>query len=232
MMTAWLLQDGRRVMVNGAIPLVGRLSDNEEKNPEHDVLPTDTQNFVQRSSDEEDEEKENSPKQELKFHMVLKDYVGDFGWYQIMFVLHKCGSNLLGSMYTFMMVFVAAVPEHTCDLRDQIPERWNCTDEEIVETFIPKEQRRGETLPAQCEYYDMNAVVSLLESEVDHTESMQQCPMRNLSSTSLPSQSCDKWIYDKTFYTETITSDVSVQRPLLEADAGLSQGPEVILLWF
>ncbi len=155
-------------------------------------------------SDSEDVPKPPEETSSLKFHEMLEHHVGEFGWYQVMFTLHKFFQNLTGAMYTFVTVFIAATPEHTCDIDDQIPTELNCTHQQKVDLFIPKETRHGQTVPSQCQFYNISLLATQL---LAGSNSRDVCPA-NFTSTDLPLVKCDKWTYDRSFYDSTLVSEV------------------------
>ena len=183
------------------------ISLDEEATPKLLRTIINTEQNVQGSTDSSSEEDNNSahPDQvQVQFHDVLKDYVGDFGFYQILYTLHKSWSTCLACMYTLVTVFLAAVPEHRCDLRESAPVGFNCTEEQLVATFIPNEKRHGQILPSQCQYYNFS-VPSYNFSDVSY--SLEQCAVGNMSGH-LPLVDCDKWKYDTSFYKSTIIDEV------------------------
>ena len=122
-----------------------------------------------------------------------------------MYTLHKAWSTCLACMYTLVTVFLAAVPEHRCDIQELTSTDLNCTEEQIVSVFIPNEQRHGEILPSQCQYYNLS---SLSDNLTEISISSQQCTLGNLSGYVSPVD-CDKWTYDKSFYKSTIIDEVN-----------------------
>ena len=179
------------------------VSVHEESTHTHLGTVINTQGSMESSS-EEDNSSAQPDQVQVQFHDVLKDYVGDFGFYQILYTLHKSWSTCLACMYTLVTVFLAAVPEHRCDLRDSARAGFNCTEEQLVATFIPNEKRHGQILPSQCQYYNFSA---LSYNFSDVSISLDQCTMGNMSDL-LPLVDCDKWKYDTSFYKSTIIDEV------------------------
>ena len=183
------------------------VSEHEESTHTHLRTVINTEQNTQgstESSSEEDNKSAQPDQVQVQFHDVLKDYVGDFGFYQILYTLHKSWSTCLACMYTLVTVFLAAVPEHRCDLRDSARAGFNCTEEQLFATFIPNEKRHGQILPSQCQYYNFTA---LSYNFSDVSISLDQCTMGNMSDL-LPLVDCDKWKYDTSFYKSTIIDEV------------------------
>ena len=202
----FLLQD-RAKEEFPSVPNGNVLTLHDEPTPYHSRTVINTEQSTQSSTENSSEEDNSSaqPDQvQVQFHDVLKDYVGDFGFYQILYTLHKSWSTCLACMYTLVTVFLAAVPEHRCDLRESVPAGFNCTEEQLVATFIPNEKRHGQILPSQCQYYNFS-VISYNMSDV--SISLEQCAVRN-TSDHLLKVDCDKWKYDTSFYKSTIIEEV------------------------
>ena len=148
-------------------------------------------------SDNEDEEDDGViVEQEVEFNDFLQKHVGDKGTHQWVALLAVCIADMVDCMLILAPVFVAAIPEHTCDVT-KFSSTFNCTDKETKDIFIPKEERHGKVEPSQCHFY----------SDI-HTGNQTYKECSHLNFTSNPVVSCDKWTYDTTFYTSTIVTEV------------------------
>ena len=97
--------------------------------------------------------KNTNPK-EVEFHDMLKHHVGDFSRHQAGVIFAGVMKNLLSCCLTFAPVFIAATPEHWCDVTNLTD--YNCTQKYLEEVLLPKEERRGRVVPSKCDYYPVN----------------------------------------------------------------------------
>ena len=149
-----------------------------------------------KESNTSDEDDNVIVQEEIEFSDFLQKHVGDSGIHQWVAMLAVCLADMVDCMLILAPVFVAAIPEHTCNAA-KYSTTFNCTDDESKDIFIPKEERHGKVVPSQCQYYSDIPV---------HNQTLNECS--HLNFTGLSAADCDQWVYDSTFYTSTIVTEV------------------------
>ncbi len=139
-------------------------------------------------------------KEELEITEFVSKYVGDNGQYQWIASIAMILTDWTNSMLILSPVFIAAIPEHTCNVT-KYTAAVNCSLEARTNAFLPKEKRHGHVVPSQCQYFNF-----YFDSTWNKT---QDAECENLNFTGLPLHDCDEWTYDTTYYTSTIVTDVS-----------------------
>ncbi len=147
---------------------------------------------------------------------LLQKHVGEFGTHQCIVTFQKCLQNFVGAMFTLAPVFIAATPEHWCDvtvLIGDVPGQMptgkqlnNCTQSELEDMLIPYDHRHGRVVPSQCKMYNLTSDI-LWQIGSQNYSSEQSCPLLNLTEHNT-TVTCDKWVYDKTYYSETMVTEV------------------------
>ena len=116
-----------------------------------------------------------------------------------MALIAVCIADMVDCMLILAPIFVAAIPEHTCNVATY-DSFFNCTSDESKDVFIPKEERHGKVEPAQCHFYNVTDIQT-------RNQTQSECLHLNFANNSVVE--CDKWTYDSTFYTSTIVTEVN-----------------------
>ena len=137
--------------------------------------------------------------EEIEFNDFLQKHVGDNGRHQWVVLIAVCIADMVDCMLILAPIFVAAIPEHTCNVATYCS-AFNCTDDESTNIFIPKEERHGKMEPVQCYFYNVTDIQI-------RNQTQDECS--HLHFTNNLVVECDKWTYDSTFYTSTIVTEVN-----------------------
>ena len=142
-------------------------------------------------------------KEEVQFNDMLRNQVGEFNTHQAILICLGFIRSMLVCCHTLTPVFIVATPDHWCDVTNLT--QYSCSQRYLKDVLIPKEERQGLTVPSQCKYYSVGAILS--DEFVNITKDC--LTVFNHSNDDLQIESCDKWIYDTQYYTSTVVNEVS-----------------------
>ena len=133
----------------------------------------------------------------VDYDSALREYVGQFGKYQILSFILLGLVEFTNTMYHLEYVFILATPEHWC--RNPYLKNTSLTDEQIKLISIPRYGKEFE----RCAIYKRNYthLVSDKNISIDLFENSQ---------TVLNETNCEYgWEYDKSVYEKSLVSEVS-----------------------
>ncbi len=148
---------------------------------------------------------------------LLQRHVGEFGPHQYVVTFQKCLQNFVGAMFTLAPVFIAATPRHWCDVTSHMTvtkQLSNCTQSQLEDMLLPHEHRHGLVVPSQCEVYNLTSDILWQIGSLNNTDSQHSCPLLDFTEHN-STVTCDKWVYDKTYYSETMVTEVHFFQYLL-----------------
>ena len=90
---------------------------------------------------------------EVEFDELLTNYIGEFGPFQWFALFLFCYEWIITCFVVLRPVFIAGVPDHWCDITDNVNIS-TCTQYEIQSNLLPQEERDGKIQYTQCERYD------------------------------------------------------------------------------
>ena len=127
----------------------------------------------------------------MDFDKIL-GHIGGFRWYQLyQYILVGIGAVPLG-MQTLANVFVAAVPEHWCNIQEL--NRFNLTKDEQKRITTP----HGMSQQTSCQIRDLDYSKININSLLNYTE----------NSTTSHMVDCQQWQYDYSEYSYTTVARV------------------------
>ncbi len=141
---------------------------------------------------------------------LLEKHIGEFGPHQYIVTLQKWLQHFVLHMFTLAPVFIAATPEHWCDVTGYMTtakQLSNCTEGQLENMLIPRDHRHGRVVPSQCEMYNVTSDILQQLSGHNNTEDQQLCPLLDFTEDNT-TVTCDKWVYDKTYYHKTMVTEV------------------------
>lgn len=159
----------------------------------------------------------------MKFDDILKS-IGEFGPYQIKIYFMVCLIGIPVAMNQMGQVFYAANTDHWCAVAEWESNYDACSDldgdeymgciHQYRNASIPPDEEEEDRLYAQCSKYDAN-YTTWADGYYAGDETTRQTD-------------CDEgWIYDKSEYTRTIKTDVSIVGNIMKANKSIPQKDKV-----
>lgn len=126
--------------------------------------------------------------------------IGEFGKYQKLVFLCLCLATIPGAFNNLTIVFLAAVPNHSC--ANPSTSQLHLDEATLLNLTTPTEEKDGEIVYSKCKSYDrdysnwtLDNVTDILSLEAnDRTTSVKDCD--------------HGWVYDTSTYTSTIVTEV------------------------
>lgn len=134
----------------------------------------------------------------MEFDDILKQYVGDFGRYQLLFYFWVTSVSLILAVSMLDYAFIAAAPDYWCSV--PALNTYNFTQEEI-EIFVSPADDTNE-----CD-----ACLMYVRDYANVTEQdIEQFVYSNNSDVELPVTACTSWKFDQSMYTSTVVTEVCI----------------------
>ena len=127
---------------------------------------------------------------------LLVNYIGEIGRFQILLLLFGCSVTFNNSFSSIDYVFTGATPSFRCDIGKVSNNLQNLSFDELSKVSSP--QAKDNKVDA-CWIRDFNYSL-LTDSEAKEIIA---------GNTNASVQKCQKWVYSKEEFTETIVSQVS-----------------------
>ena len=131
---------------------------------------------------------------EVEFDELLTNYIGEFGPFQWFALFLLCYEGIITCFVVLSPVFIAGVPDHWCDITDNVNIS-TCTQNEIQVNLLPQEKRDGKIQHSQCQRY-----------EYEPQNASFECS--GVNDSNIASTECIKWVYQDGIYDNTIVTEV------------------------
>lgn len=122
--------------------------------------------------------------------------VGKFGWYQRRMLLVFTLPAIAAAYHTMGGVFLMATADFRCLLPHESKENATYQSPPNITNLTYHWNEETNTWP-QCERHDSDSV------HPHHSDSGENLTLN------MPTVKCDSFVYDKTYYTQTVTTEVS-----------------------